>query len=78
MAQLNINMTASFERALARLMRVRGIKTKSDAVRLAVEEALAATARQATTTDFTTWIGLGRRAPLNPTPRFRDRDALWR
>ena len=30
MAQLNLNPTPSFERALARLMRVRGIRSKAE------------------------------------------------
>ncbi|HEV7734643.1 MAG TPA: hypothetical protein VGR62_20895 [Candidatus Binatia bacterium] len=58
MPQLNMQLTPDFERKLARLMRVRGIKTKSDAIRLAVEEALSTSLRKGTTTDFTAWRGL--------------------
>ncbi|MBK6849073.1 MAG: ribbon-helix-helix protein, CopG family [Proteobacteria bacterium] len=39
MSQLNINLTADFSRALERLMRARGLRSKSEAVRLAVTEA---------------------------------------
>lgn len=77
MGQLNINLTPAFERTLARFMRARRIRTKSEAVRVAVEEALAATARQASAANFSEWVGLGTRAPLNPAPRFRDHASLW-
>lgn len=63
-------MTPAFERVLARLMRARGIKTKSVAVRVAVEEALLRAQQKATTTDYTQRIGLGNRRPANPRPRF--------
>jgi hypothetical protein len=77
MAQLNLNLTPAFERALARFMRVRRIKTKSEAVRVAVEEALAAATQRASAADYREWIGAGTRAPLNPKPRFRDHGSLW-
>jgi hypothetical protein len=32
-SQLNIHMTAAFEKSLAQFMRARGIKTKSEAIR---------------------------------------------
>ena len=28
-------------------------------------------------TDFTSWIGLALKAPLNPQPRFSSDDDLW-
>jgi hypothetical protein len=78
MSQLNIQLTPDFERRLTRLMRVRGLKTKSEAVRVAVQETLERSLTEAKPrTDFRTWIGLGRRAPLNPNPRFRSDDDLW-
>ena len=40
MTQLNINLNREFESDLKRYMRLRGIKTKSDAVRCAVREAV--------------------------------------
>ncbi len=27
--------------------------------------------------DFRSWLGLGLRAPMNPTPRFKSDDDLW-
>jgi hypothetical protein len=76
MAQLNLNTTPSFERALARLMRVRGIRSKSEAIRVAVEECAAAATRG--TADFESWLGLGTKAPLNPRPRFATHADLWK
>jgi hypothetical protein len=76
MAQLNLNTTPSFERALARFMRVRGIRSKSEAIRVAVEECAAAATRG--TTDFESWLGLGARAPLNPRPRFATHADVWK
>ena len=76
MAQLNLNTTPSFERALARFMRVRGIRSKSEAIRVAVEESAAAVTRG--TADFEAWLGLGTQAPLNPSPRFPTHADLWK
>ena len=39
MPQLNLNVTPEFERDLEALMKARGLKNKSDAIRLAVREA---------------------------------------
>ncbi len=78
MSQLNIHLTQEFEHRLSRLMRVRQIKTKSEAVRIAVEETLERSLESGTpATDFHSWIGLACKAPLNPQPRFRSDDDLW-
>lgn len=77
MSQLNIHLTPDFEAALNKLMRVRGLKTKSEAVRLAIQETLERETRVRNTLDFTEWIGLGNRAKPNPHPRFRSHDDLW-
>ena len=75
MGQININVTPELERNLARLMRARGIATKSEAIRVAVEEcARAATAGNA---DFEEWLGLGLARPENPERRFATHDDLW-
>ena len=58
-------------------MRLRRIRTKSDAVRLAVIEAVEREKRVRRAPDFSTWVGLGRRVPENPNPRFRTDDDLW-
>lgn len=77
MQQLNIRLSAASEAELRELMRRRGLRSKSEAIRLAVAEALARTA-DAPAPDFRSWIGLARRLPLNPSPRFASDDDLWR
>jgi Arc/MetJ-type ribon-helix-helix transcriptional regulator len=77
MSQINVHLTAEFEQALAELMRLRQIKTKSDAIRAAVQEALERERRRKETPDFSRWIGLGTKAPENPSPRFCSDDDLW-
>lgn len=77
MAQLNLHLTPEFERALKRFMRLRGLTSKSEAVRTAVREAAVRDARKGHA-DFRTWIGAARAAPVNPHPRFSSDDDLWR
>lgn len=77
MPQINIHLTAEFEQALAEYMRLREIKTKSDAIRLAVLESLERERRRRGSPDFTHWLGLAKGAPENPHPRFRSDDDLW-
>lgn len=75
MPQLNINVTPAFERNLSRLMRARGLRSKSEAIRIAVEEA--ARAAMSGSADFQEWLGLGCTEPENPEPRFKSHDDLW-
>ncbi|HEV2202302.1 MAG TPA: ribbon-helix-helix domain-containing protein [Bryobacteraceae bacterium] len=75
MRQLNLNVTDEFVRDLKRLMKRKGIKNKSDAIRLAVREA--ATSAAAPASDYRGWLGMALKAPLNPKPRFRGEDDLW-
>jgi Arc/MetJ-type ribon-helix-helix transcriptional regulator len=77
MPQFNLHLTPDFEAAIDELMRLRRIRTKSDAVRLAVIETVAREKRARRVPDFATWVGLGRRVPENPNPRFRTDDDLW-
>lgn len=76
MPHLNIHMSPEFEHALAEYMRLRGIRAKSDAIRTAVHESLARELRRHQTPDFSAWVGLGRRSPENPNPRFISDDDL--
>ena len=76
MRQLNLNVTPEFERDLRRFMREKGIAKKSDAIRLALHDAVEK-AGSASRSDFRSWLGLGLKAPLNPKPRFRGEDELW-
>jgi Arc/MetJ-type ribon-helix-helix transcriptional regulator len=77
MPQFNLHLTPDFEKAIDELMRLRRIRTKSDAVRVAVLEAVERERRSRNAPDFSAWLGLGRRAPENPNPRFRSDDDLW-
>jgi hypothetical protein len=78
MGQININVTPEFDAALARLMRARGIRSKSDAIRTAVAEASERATAAAPVEDFTAWIGLALGGEDNPRPRFASHDDLWR
>lgn len=78
MPQINLHLTPEFEEALAELMRLRHIRTKSDAIRLAVQEAVEQEYRRKRTPDFSRWLGLGLGAPENPNPRFHSDEDLWR
>lgn len=77
MAQLNIHLNADLEENLARLVRLKGLRSKSDAVRIAVKEAVERETRMRTTIDFRQWIGLGLKAPVNRKPRFQSDDDVW-
>ncbi len=77
MSQINIHLTTEFEQALAEFMRLRQIKTKSDAIRAAVQEAVERERHRREVPDFSQWVGLATKAPENPTPRFRSDDDLW-
>ncbi len=77
MSQLNIHLTPEFEKTLSDYMNLRGIKTKSDAVRQALQEAVEREKRLRRVPDFTRWVGMGKLGPENPTPKFRSDDDLW-
>jgi hypothetical protein len=76
MRQLNVNVTPEFEQDLRQLMRQRNLARKTDAIRLALHEAVTreAAGRER---DYRSWLGLGLRAPLRRKPRFRSEDQLW-
>lgn len=77
MPQINIHLTPEFEQALAEYMKIRHIKTKSDAVRQAVLEAVERERRRRNTPDFSRWLGMATRVPENPSPKFRSDEDLW-
>jgi hypothetical protein len=76
MGQINIILTPQFERDLQTLMNVRGIRTKSDAIRIAVQE-IAKRGSVADTAQFGELPGAGLRAPMNAKQKFRSEDELW-
>lgn len=77
MGQLNINLTPAFEEILTRYMQVRGIRSKSEAVRIAVQEGLERSVAAQPKVDFASWLGSARGQGENPTPRFTSDDDLW-
>ena len=77
MPQLNIHLTPDFQHTLTEYMRLRRLKTKSEAVRQAVFEALERERSRRQPADFSAWLGMATRAPLNPNPRFASDDDLW-
>jgi len=77
MAQLNVHLTPEFEEALTEYMRLRHLRTRSDAVRLAVQEAVDRERRLRIVPDFSRWLGMAKQVPENPNPRFRSDDDLW-
>jgi len=77
MPQINLHLTPEFEAALAEYMRLRRLRTKSDAIRLAVQEAVEREHRQKQAPDFSRWLGLGLGSPENSNPRFRSDEDLW-
>lgn len=77
MSQMNLHVKPEFERDLAKLMRLRGIRTKSEAIRLAVRETVERAQRAGPKTDFSQWKGAALGAGLNPKPRFTSDDELW-
>lgn len=76
MSQLNIHVTPAFERALRQFMRARGIKTKSEAVRAAVEEA-ARGAEGVARIPLENLLGAANRYPQTPREQWLTDDDLW-
>lgn len=77
MAQLNLNVTPEFQRALSSFMRLRGIRTKSEAIRVAVTEGVERLLDQGSGESFSSLLGAANRARLNRHPRFHSDDDLW-
>ena len=77
MPQLNLHLTPELEEALDELMRLRQIRTKGEAIQLAILETAERECRRRAPADFSSWLGLGRRAPENPNPVFRSDADLW-
>ena len=78
MSQLNIQMTPQFEEELRQFMAARGLKNKSEAVRVAVRESLERT-EPGRRRSFLSWIGAAG-PPEDPTsgePAFPTHDQLW-
>jgi hypothetical protein len=77
MGQLNMHVTPEFDLALSELMRRRQLATKSEAIRVAVQEAVARLRGERRRVDYREWVGAGLAVPPNANPRFRSDDDLW-
>jgi Arc/MetJ-type ribon-helix-helix transcriptional regulator len=78
MGQMNLNVSPDFERQLARLMRLRQLTSKSEAIRVAVREAVERENRGGRGIEYSAWLGLAKQGRANPKPRFASHDDLWR
>lgn len=74
MPQLNVHVSPPFEEALERLMRLRGIRSKSEAIRIAVKEAADRAQAQVGGARFDDLRGIAR--PQPDRPPLTD-DMLW-
>ena len=77
MPQLNMHVSDEFNAALRQFMRIRGIKSKSEAIRQAVFEGLKRSYDESIPCDFESFFGAALEAPVNPKPRFKSDDDLW-
>ncbi len=77
MKQFNLNLDAAFEKVLARYMQLKGLTKKSEALRLAVAEALAALEQQKPKSEFRSLIGFGLKVPLTNVENPLSEDDLW-
>ena len=68
MAQINFHTTPEVDSALDRLMRRRGLRTKSEAIRLVICEA-AGLEENVPAKDFANLVGLFNRLPNKPAPK---------
>lgn len=77
MSQLNMHLTPEFKDNLACFMRIRRLRSKSEAIRVAVKEGLEAATKGKGHTHFRGWIGMALGEGENPNPRFRSNEELW-
>jgi hypothetical protein len=82
MTQLNIRMTAEFNRNLRKFMKVRHIKSKAEAeaeaIRTAIKEGLDHVTAHEKSLDFSKWLDLAKEASINNKSRFNSDDNLWK
>ena len=78
MPQLNMHISSEFDRELAKWMELRGIATKSEAIRAAVRESLERLRAARRPRDYRELVGLA--TPTVPISRrqFKTDDDLWK
>ena len=77
MAQLNINVTPEFERDLRTFMKIRGVRQKSQAIRLALHELISRLKGTISGIDYRQLVWCAKGLRENPNPKFRSDDDLW-
>jgi len=77
MAQLNINLAPEFQENLEKLMRLRGITSKSEAVRIAVKEAVERESAHKPMVEWASLIGWAKQFPEDPNAKLITEDELW-
>jgi len=77
MSQLNIHVTPGFEKDLSKYMKLKHIQTKSEAIRVAIKEGILHASAQTKPVDFSDWVGLGLKVPMNKKTKFSSDDDLW-
>jgi|GEM_PF-1066475 len=75
--QLNILTTPTFMKQVTLLMKRHGCRTKAEAIRKAVADAVRQIMAEDQKVNFQELLGIGLRTPLNPKPRFKSNDDLW-
>ena len=77
MSQLNIHLTASFEKDLHKFMKIRHIHTKSEAIRVAIKEGIQHSLTKTKPVNFNDWLGIAMQIPINNKPKFTSDDDIW-
>lgn len=78
MSQLNIHVTTRFENDLKKFMKLRHINTKSEAIRVAIQEGIQNALIHTKSANFEEWLGLANQAPINKKFKFFSDDDLWK
>lgn len=78
MTQLNIHLTSSFESNLRKFMKLRHIKTKSEAIRIAIKEGVERASAYSSPTNFSDWLGFANQVPVNKNVKFSSDNDLWK
>ena len=77
MSQINLQTSKEFLKDLKRFMELKGISTKSEAIRVAVREMVLRLEGQNKKTGLRGWLGMGLKATPRSHRKFPSEDSLW-
>ena len=77
MKQINIHINKDFLNDLQKVMKLKGIKTKSAAIRYSIREAVKHLSAAEPKTPYREWLGMGLKAQVNEQLRFESDDSIW-